>query len=62
MTINTNLHNIKSAQHDALPNVENDCLKFSDDDGNEVNLFVSPHVAKAVSEAFNQAIEAEAER
>lgn len=52
-----NIHGADVAQQTGLPGPDDDVLKFKNSDGDCVNIFVPPHVARATALAFNRAMQ-----
>lgn len=57
MNMSANIHSADVAQHSRLSGVNDDTLKFKNSDGDYINVFVPPHVARATALAFNRAMQ-----
>ena len=62
MSMSANIHGATVANHNSLSDVRNDGLVFKNDDGDSVNVFVPPRVAKATAAAFNRAMQEQTEQ
>jgi len=57
MSMSASIHSADVAQHSRLSEVNDDTLKFRNSDGDFINVFVPPHVARATALAFNRAMQ-----
>lgn len=51
-----NLHNPNKVESAELPGHRNDVLQFDDAEGNHVSIYMLPHLARAMADAYAAAL------
>lgn len=62
MSMSATLHNVVECTHRPLEGFEHHVLKLTSGNGDDVAIFVKPHIAAAMAAAFNAAMAEQAEQ